>query len=62
MKTPAVRVCGLFEADPDVPPDHNGRHVCARCHLPGWPGDAHHTLATVPEQAEHRHRAGDDDA
>jgi hypothetical protein len=47
-----------FLRDPDLPPDVNGRYVCATpgCRLVGEPDDAHHTLPTVPEQAEHRQR------
>ncbi|HXM55369.1 MAG TPA: hypothetical protein VOB72_08265 [Candidatus Dormibacteraeota bacterium] len=45
------RVCGgVFQLDPDVPPDSNGRATC-RCRLVGEPGDAHHLLPVVPEQA-----------
>lgn len=40
----------VFVVDPDVPADHQGRHAC-RCGLIGEPGDAHHTLPEVPEQA-----------
>jgi hypothetical protein len=49
-----------FLEDPDLPPDHLGRLVC-RCGLVGRPGDAHHDMPDVPEQAAHRHRYGDDD-
>lgn len=49
----------LFVADPDVPADHRGRRTC-RCSLVGEPGDAHHQLPDVPEQAEHRRRVGED--
>jgi len=45
----------LFIPDPDVPADQNGRQAC-RCGLIGEPGDAHHTLPDVPEQAEHVRR------
>jgi hypothetical protein len=48
-----------FVADDDMPPDHNGRQVC-RCGLIGEPGDAHHQMPDVPEMAEHRRRAGDE--
>lgn len=48
-----------FQADPDLPADARGRHVC-RCGLVGRPGDAHHDVQPVPEQAEHRRRVGDD--
>jgi hypothetical protein len=41
----------LFVPDPDVPADHNGRGACVTCHLGGEPGDAHHQLPDVPEQA-----------
>jgi hypothetical protein len=44
--------------DPDVPPDLDGRGTC-RCGLIDIPGDLRHTLPTVPEQAEHRRRAGE---
>lgn len=45
------RVCGgVFQPDPDLGTDVNGRRVC-RCGLIGEPGDAHHTLPVVPEQA-----------
>lgn len=58
-KAAAVRVCGLFVPDPELPhEDHQGRRVCLQCHLPGRPGDAHHP--DVPGQAEHRRRVGDD--
>jgi hypothetical protein len=51
-----------FVPDPDLPPDHNGRRVCAACHLLGRPGDAHHNVPDAPpEQDEHRRRAGDHD-
>jgi hypothetical protein len=40
----------VFVADPDLPPDMNGRRVC-RCGLLGRPGDAHHDMPDVPEQA-----------
>lgn len=46
----------LFVPDATVPPDQNGRGACATCHLIGEPGDAHHRLPEVPEQAEHRRR------
>lgn len=49
MKPKPVRP-HLFVADPDVPPDHNGQHAC-HCGLIGRPGDAHHQLPDVPEQA-----------
>lgn len=48
-----------FMADPELPADMNGRHVCARCHLVGQAGDAHHDMPDVPEQAESRRRAGE---
>jgi hypothetical protein len=49
-----------FEADPDLPPDHLGRHVCKRCHLLGRPGDPHHDTAELDaEQAEARRWAGE---
>lgn len=51
MKPAKPKLCGLFTPDPAVPPDHNGRQACARCGLMGEPGDAHHTLPDVPEQA-----------
>lgn len=44
-----------FAADADLPPDQLGRRVC-RCGLVGIPGDSHHAMPDVPEQAEHRHR------
>ncbi len=56
----------LFQRDPDLPPDRNGRYVCRAtgCHLVGEPGDAHHTLPDVPEQAtvaaRYDHEAGDE--
>jgi hypothetical protein len=49
----------LFVPDPDVPADVNGRGACAACHCMGEPGDPRHTLPDVPEQAEHRRRAGE---
>lgn len=36
-----------FEADPDMPPDHNGRRWC-RCGLPGSPGDDRHPFDAQP--------------
>lgn len=50
----------VFQADPDLPSDHQGRRVCAACHLVGRPGDPHHLLPDVPEQEESRRRAGGD--
>jgi hypothetical protein len=50
----------VFVPDPDVPADHTGRQAC-RCGLVGEPNDAHHTMPEVPEQAESRRRAGDDE-
>lgn len=47
-----------FQADPDLPADSRGRRVC-RCGLLGEPGDAHHAMPDVPEQAEHRRWAGE---
>jgi hypothetical protein len=47
-----------FVADEDLPPDMNGRRVC-RCGLVGRPGDAHHDMPDVPEQAEARRWAGE---
>lgn len=42
-----------FWADPDIPPDHNGRCRCRRCGLMGKPGDQHHPsdfdLEDLPE-------------
>jgi hypothetical protein len=46
----------VFVADPDLPPDHQGRRVCFECHLVGRPGDAHHDMPDVPEQALARAR------
>jgi hypothetical protein len=60
MSRDKPRICGQFVPDPDVPADHQGRQACANCHLIGTPGDAHHTLPDVPEQAEHRRWAGED--
>lgn len=49
-----------FVADRTLPPDQSGREVCARCHLLGKSGDAHHAMpAAGPEQDEHRRRAGE---
>lgn len=56
---PKVRHCGPFVRDPDVPPDHNGKGVCASCHLPGRPGDAHHTLPPAPPVDVQQLRAGE---
>jgi hypothetical protein len=50
-----------FVADDDTPPDHNGRQVCRFCHLIGEPGDTHHEMPVVPEQAEHRRRVGEEE-
>lgn len=47
-----------FVADPELPADMNGRRVC-RCGLLGTPGDAHHDMPDVPEQAESRRWAGE---
>jgi len=47
-----------FVADPDIPPDHNGRRTC-RCGLPGEPGDAHHTLPEVVGQDARQRAAGE---
>jgi hypothetical protein len=52
---PQQRCGGVFTADPDVPADHRGRRACV-CGLLGEPGDPHHTLPDVPEQAEVRGR------
>lgn len=49
----------LFQPDPDVPADHQGRHAC-RCGLVGRPGDAHHTLPAGPETDVQQLRAGKD--
>lgn len=51
-----------FVRDPTVPPDHQGRYVCAapRCHLLGEPGDAHHNVPDVPVDVQSL-RAGDED-
>lgn len=48
----------VLALDPDVPPDLDGRGTC-RCGLIDIPGDLRHTLPVVPEQAEHRRRAGE---
>lgn len=35
----------VHQADQDLPPDPiSGDQACARCHLVGRPGDAHHTM------------------
>jgi hypothetical protein len=39
-----------FQADPDVPPDHNGHRAC-KCGLVGEPGDAHHNPPPAPVDA-----------
>jgi hypothetical protein len=44
-----------FVPDLNLPPhpaDLERRGVCARCHLLGRPGDPHHDVPDVPEQAE----------
>lgn len=41
----------LFQPGPASEADQNGRVACRRCQLVGEPGDAHHTLPVVPEQA-----------
>jgi hypothetical protein len=46
----------LFVMDDDVPVDHLGRGACRRCHLIGRPGDTHHTMPDIPEQAAVRER------
>lgn len=51
----------VFLRDPGVPPDSRGRGACSSCHLVGEPDDAHHTLPTVPEQAQVRARYDHDD-
>lgn len=51
----------VFIPDPDVPPDTKGRTACNTCHLIGETDDAHHRMPDVPEQAEHRRRAGEDE-
>lgn len=50
--------CGPFRPDPDIPADQDGRQACARCHLIGEQGDAHHPpLPDAPEaQAAHTRR------
>lgn len=55
----ARRCGGIFQTDPALPhpADLRGRRVCL-CGLIGEPGDAHHTLPVVPEQAAHRQRYG----
>ena len=60
------RCGGIFTADPDTPPEvrYAGgvrveRAFCV-CGLVGRPGDAHHAMPEVPEQAEHERRYGDD--
>jgi hypothetical protein len=60
VKPAQVAQCGVFVADPDLPPDMNGRRVCERCHLLGRPGDPHHDTADLDEaQAAERARVGD---
>lgn len=55
MKPPKSKVTAhVFVADPDVPPDHNGRQACHTCHLIGAPGDAHHTMPEPVEDAASR--------
>lgn len=49
----------VFVADPDLPPDQNGRRVC-RCGLVGRPGDAHHNLPAAPPEDARSRAAGDD--
>lgn len=44
-----------FVRDLDVPADQKGRGAC-RCGLVGEPGDTHHTMPDVPEQAAVRGR------
>lgn len=51
---PAHRVCsGVFQADPDVPADHQGRRTCV-CRLVGEPGDAHHPDVDLVEDGQMR--------
>jgi hypothetical protein len=50
----------VFVADPDVPPDSNGRGACRACHLIGAAGDSHHTLPAAPMDAQ-RLAAGEDE-
>lgn len=49
------RVCGgIFTPDPDMPPDPISGELTCRCRLKGKPGDAHHTLPAVVEDARSR--------
>lgn len=56
---PRLACGGVFQADPDVPPDHRGVGACKGCGLIGQAGDAHHTLP-APERDVQLLRAGDD--
>jgi hypothetical protein len=55
---PTVVACA-FVPDPDLPPDHQGRRVCARCHLVGRPGDSHHTMPAGPDEDARSLAAGE---
>lgn len=53
MKTKPTGTPHVFTADPETPGDPiSSAQVCRWCHLVGRPGDAHHTLPDVPEQAD----------
>jgi hypothetical protein len=49
----------LFEPDPELPADQNGRRVCLRCHLVGEAGDKRHTIPPAPAEDVQRWRAHD---
>ena len=49
-----------FTPDPDIGAAHDGRLTCLTCRMLGKRDDARHTMPTVPEQAEHLRRYGDD--
>lgn len=63
------RLCpGLFAADPALPADSKGRHVCARCGRVGEPGDVRHPApkplspaAAAAYAAHHAARLGERD-
>lgn len=59
VKTKPTGAPHPFTADPDTPADPiSGVQVCARCHLVGRPGDAHHNLPD-PEPDAQSWAAGD---
>jgi hypothetical protein len=59
MSPPKSRVRPhLFQPNPDLGVDHQGRHTCI-CGLTGVPGDAHHTLPDRPVADAQQRAAGE---